>query len=107
MSNQEKDWLDDLSDEISEMLANPKLVKFNTHKNRKLFTGQLLGLIKEAVNKNTLPKKADSSIRNITITRPNPNAEVGYSIMTEDQSQKVDDVRDRMAKNNRRGVRSW
>ena len=45
MEENEKNWLDKLSDEIEEMLANPKAVKFNTHKNRKLFTGDLIGKI--------------------------------------------------------------
>jgi hypothetical protein len=105
---QEQDWMDKLSDEISEMLANPKLVKFNTHKNRKLFTGQLLGIIKEAINKNTIAKP-DKPTRSSTptITRPNPNKENGFAIMTESDSQRGDDVRDNIAKNKRAGVRSW
>lgn len=85
-------WVDDLCNMIAEKLSDVKKVKFNTHKNRKLFIGELTGIIKDAINKNT-NKQIDTTRRSdLVITRPNPNKTVGHSIMTPGDSQKGDEL---------------
>jgi hypothetical protein len=106
-----KVWLDELTEQIEEMLADPKQVKFNTHRNRKAFTSKLIGLLKDAIHKNTLPKPEGRS-NGLVITRPNPDGNKGFSVMTEALSQKGDDVRESVnAKNNaeakKKSVNVW
>lgn len=109
----EKTWLDELGDTISEMLADPKAVKFNTHRNRKNFTGKLLEVVRNAVIKNTgEPTKGNvrPSHQGLTITRPNPNAPKGYAVMDEGLSARGDEVLEAVnAKRSaeRSGVRKW
>ncbi len=118
----EKNWLDVLDEQIEEMLSDPKQVKFNTHKNRKLFLGKLKALIKDAVHKNTMPIP-DKIQRHSTPTITHPMQDrkpVGYSVMTEGLSSRGDDIAgtkpERIVtndnatskiRNNNAGGRSW
>ena len=121
MSEVKNDWFKDLKEKVEEMLANPKDVKFNTHKNRKLFTSRLMSIVKEAVDANTIPKNPTRADKP-TITHPNPNGnQRGFAVMDENLSAKGDEVlgvgpnstgtnvpaiAERM-KNQHKGVRTW
>src|SRR5687768_8501708 len=87
------DWLNELFENIDDMFADSKQIKFNTHKNRKAFVNRLKAVIKQSVDSNTNPQKA-SPIRVSTdcITRPNPKESRGFAIMTESESSQNDDV---------------
>lgn len=90
------DWVQKLIDDIEELLANDKSVKFNTHKNRKRISGTIGGLIKSAIhengNKSTEGRQAPIRNNQDAITRPNPSGGRGFAIMTEGESTKNDDV---------------
>jgi hypothetical protein len=104
----DNNWMGQLEDQITEMLADTKQVKFNTHKNRKLFTGKLVGLIKEAVHRNTVPMEKNKSLRiQEAITRPNPNKEVGHTVMTEGKSSEGDEVLKHVTAQKKTSFRSW
>lgn len=115
-----KDWLDELCDTISEELADHKQVKFSTHKNRKLFSNKICGMIKDAVHKNTLPRNQEykRATTSDAITRPVPGRKsTGFAVMTEELSSKGDETlanhigsKDEVPKRvaeKKRGVNTW
>ncbi len=94
MSQETQDWLEKLSDDISEKIMS--VTKFKTHKQRKAFLGDIANQIKTAVANNTIPKNVETAaVRKAesAITRPNPNGKgVGHAIMTEGMSSRGDDI---------------
>jgi hypothetical protein len=93
------DWFNELFENIDDMFADSKQVKFNTHKNRKAFVSRLKAVIKQAVDENTNPQKA-APIRASTacITRPNSKEPMGFAVMTENESSQNDEIHKAMPK---------
>ena len=63
------EWVDDLVEEIEDLMNDYKCAKFNTHKNRKLFFGQIKSLIHEAYRKETQPPEQNPRRRSWHVTR--------------------------------------
>lgn len=95
--------MDQLEDEITEMFSNNKTLKFNTHKNRKIFISNLIHVMKNYINENTTYKN-QNLIRNIrsAITHPRTDGKpsVGYAIMTEGESSQNDEIHKKHGDNN-------
>ena len=108
--SESNNWLDDLLEEVSDLLSDHKIVKFNTKANRKNFIKRLQNLISESVEENTTNKENGP-----TITRPNPNKTQGFAVMTEGLSSAGDDVLKNKSsdpykekiQDKKRGVRTW
>ncbi len=84
-------WIDDLFDDIDELITESKQVKFNTHKNRRVLMGKIKNMVIEAVNENTISKKP-ANVTTAAITRPNPNKQAGFAVMTEGLASRADEV---------------
>ncbi len=96
-------WLNDLLDKVEEKLSDPKKVKFNTHKNRKVFVGELKSLIFDTVKANVDNSQYTRFRTEAAITRPNNKPKVGHSIMTDGMSAMGDDIHKQfLAKQNAR-----
>lgn len=95
-TEKDKVWIDELCDKIAEELANPKKVKYTSHKNRKLFTGNIVGMIKQAINTNMRQDKDSTVIGGgrwkDCITRPHANQSKGTTVLTEAMSARGDDI---------------
>ena len=83
--NVQKDWLDEMFEEVETMVT--KVSKFKTHKLRKEFLGNLKQVIRTAVETHIGGKKPVSNrdYRQI-ITHPHDKESVGHSVMTPDKS---------------------
>lgn len=65
------------------------VAKFKTHKNRKVFFGQVKKLIEDFATPNDLYRAGSKDI-----VRPNPNGRgTGYVVMTEGDSARGDEIR--------------
>jgi hypothetical protein len=106
-----KNWVDELIDELSELLSDNKTVKFTTHRNRKNFILKVKAIVKEKVEANILPitveEKSTGPREAMVITRPNPNKEEGYAVMTEKNSNLGDESLKQTLSNHKAGVRKW
>ena len=96
-----KNWVEILADEVDTLLADPKVVKFSTHKNRKVFSGKLRSLIKEAIFKNT--GHPHHKVQNDVI-KIRPDVQPTHTtVMTESLSGAGDDI----SKTNKNKYRLW
>jgi hypothetical protein len=103
-------WVEELMDQVSELLSDSKVIKFNTHANRKSFIKKIRQLLAEKITAN-IPGSIDGrSGRGLTITRPNPNPTVGHTVMTEQMAMLADEAaktaKDKLRQHNA-PVRTW
>jgi len=93
-------WLEDVLDTVDDMLADPKKVSFNTHKNRKGFSGKIRSLVIDAYRSNCMvkthtepePQPLTTSTHKDCIARIHNNAPVGSAVMTPQLSSAGDDI---------------
>jgi hypothetical protein len=105
------DWVENLTNDISEFLSSNKSIKFNTHRNRKAIISKINSMIKESIATNTgqINKEGFVTKTESAITKIRPDAEPSYrpTVMTEELSSKGDESLERTMSKNKNGTRVW
>jgi hypothetical protein len=82
------EWVVALNKNISDELSNTKVVKFNTHRNRKALIDKINKILNDTLAENVPSMKVGR--QEPTITKIHDNPERGVTVMTTGESQKGD-----------------
>ncbi len=98
-------WVTILTDKVAEELSNTKMIKFNTHKNRKVFIDKINKIINQALEDN-IPTFKSGRPTNMT-SKIHDDKERGITVMSQGQSEKLDELREERLGKKVAPVRSW